>query len=163
MPAVDKRNCMLVSRIATLGKLQHHDKGYRGPLSRHLLSYRSIVSALHFSLRDLLEISLATLFLKGHVDRDRDDWMDLALGLVLDRIHACRHVSADDVRLPLYEDHSCALGVVVMSYLDELNRKDDPTDALTREKHQNSAQSWVPNCDFKGSLADGLQLWDAVR
>ncbi|KAL8793941.1 MAG: hypothetical protein Q9195_003454 [Heterodermia aff. obscurata] len=142
--AVDKRNCMLVSRIATLGKLQHYDKGYRGPLSRHLLAYRSIVSVLHFALRDLLEISLATLFLKGHVDRDRDDWMDLALGL------------------PLYEDHSCALGVVVMSYLDELNWKEDPTDAHTREKQQTTAQGWVPNCDFNGSLADGLQLWDGV-
>lgn len=73
---------MLVSRIATLGKLHHHAKGYRGPLSRHLLAYRSIISALHVALRDLLEISLATLFLKGHVDRDRDDWMDLALGYV---------------------------------------------------------------------------------
>lgn len=71
-------------------------------------------------------------------------------------------MSADDGRLPLYEDHSCALGVVVMSYLDELNWKEDPTDAHTREKQQNTAQSWVPNCDFRGSLADGLQLWDAV-
>ena len=162
MLAVDKRNCMLVSRIATLGKLQHYDKGYRGPLSRHLLAFRSLVSALHFALRDLLEISLATLFLKGHVDRDRDDWMDLALGWVLDQWHACWHAFADDSRLPLYEDHSCALGVVVMSYLDELNWKEDPTDAHTREKQQNTAQGWVPNCDFSSSLADGLQLWDGV-
>ena len=77
---------MLVSRIATLGKLQHQAKGYRGPLSRHLLAYRSIVSALQSTLRDLLEINLATLFLKGHVDRDRSDWMDLALGYVARKI-----------------------------------------------------------------------------
>ena len=44
-----------------------------------MLAYHSITSALHSTLRDSLEISLATMFLKGHVDRDRDDWMDLAL------------------------------------------------------------------------------------
>ena len=73
---------MLVSRIASLGKLQHQRQGYRGPLSRHLLAYHSIISALQSTLRDLLEISLATMFLKGHVHRNRDDWMDLALGSV---------------------------------------------------------------------------------
>lgn len=70
---------MLVSRVTSLGKLHHQARGYRGPLSRHMLAYHSIVSSLHFSLRDSLEISLATMFLKGHVDRNREDWMDLAL------------------------------------------------------------------------------------
>ena len=79
MTDIDKRNCMLVSRIATLGKLHHQAKGYCGPLSRHMLAYHSIATALQGTLRDLLETSLATMFLKGHVDRNRDDWMDLAL------------------------------------------------------------------------------------
>ena len=64
--------------------------------------------------------------------------------------------------LPFYEDRSCALGVVIMSYLDELNAKEDPTDAQTRDKQKYTAQGWVPNCDFKPSLDDALQLWDAV-
>ena len=83
---IDKRNCMLVSRVADLGKLHHQPKGYRGPLSRHHLAYRSIISALQNTLRDLLEISLATMFLKGHVHRHRNDWMDLALGYVSKKI-----------------------------------------------------------------------------
>lgn len=77
---VDKRNCMLISRTASLGKLRHQPRGYTGPLSRHLLSYYSIISSLHASLRDLLEMSLVTLFLGGHANRERDDWMDLSLG-----------------------------------------------------------------------------------
>ena len=44
-----------------------------------MLAYHSIISALRASLRDLVEMSLATFFLEGHVDRDRADWMDLAL------------------------------------------------------------------------------------
>lgn len=71
---------MLISRTASLAKLHHQPKGYSGPLSRHLLSYNSIVSSLQSSLRDLVEMSLATMFLEGHVNRERSDWMDLSLG-----------------------------------------------------------------------------------
>lgn len=73
---------MLISRTASLGKLRHKPQGYTGPLSRHLLSYYSIISSLHGALRDLLEMSLVTMFLGGHIDRERDDWMDLSLGYV---------------------------------------------------------------------------------
>ena len=76
---VDKRNCMLISRTACLGKLRHQPRGYSGPLSRHLLSYHSIISSLHATLRDLIEMSLATMFLEGDADRERTDWMDLSL------------------------------------------------------------------------------------
>ena len=71
---------MLISRTASIGKLRHRPRGYTGPLSRHLLSYYSIISSLHGSLRDLLEMSLVTMFLGGHVNREREDWMDLSLG-----------------------------------------------------------------------------------
>lgn len=54
-----------------------------------MLAYHSIVSTLHSSLRDSLEISLGTMFLKGHVNRDRDDWMDLALRYDLIGLIAC--------------------------------------------------------------------------
>ena len=70
---------MLVSRVASLGKLRHQPVGYTGPLSRHLLAYQSMTSAVHASLRDLVEMSLATMFLDGMADRERDDWMDLTL------------------------------------------------------------------------------------
>ena len=71
---------MLVSRVACLGKIHHQPRGYSGPLSRHLLSYYSVISTLQASLRDLVEMSIATMFLEGYVERDRDDWMDLSLG-----------------------------------------------------------------------------------
>ena len=74
---------MLVSRVACLGKLRHQPKGYSGPLSRHLLAYHSITSTVQASLRDLIEMSLATMFLEGAVDRDREDWMKLSLGYAI--------------------------------------------------------------------------------
>lgn len=70
---------MLVSRVACIGNLRHQPRGYSGPLSRHLLAYHSIISAIHASLRDLVEMSIAAMFLAGDADRDREDWMDLSL------------------------------------------------------------------------------------
>ena len=80
--AIDKRNCMLVSRVACLGKIQHQPKPYSGPLSKHLLAYQSIISSVRITLRDLLEMILAAMFLEGSVDREREDWMDLSLRFV---------------------------------------------------------------------------------
>ncbi len=65
--------------------------------------------------------------------------------------------------LPLYEEHSCALGVVMMNYLDELNGREEPTAETSREQQKHLAQGWVANGDFLDSLRDALQLWDAVR
>lgn len=81
-PDIDKRNAMLVSRVACLGKIRHSAKGYSGPLSRHMLAYHSIVSNVHASLRDLLEMIVAAMFLEGLVDRDRNDWADISVGYV---------------------------------------------------------------------------------
>ncbi len=75
----DKRNCLLISRVACLGKLRHKPIGFTGPLSRNLLAFHSFIYAVRESLRDLVEMTLANLLLNGDADRDRDDWVDLGL------------------------------------------------------------------------------------
>ena len=71
---------MLVSRVASFGRLRHKSKGYSGPLSRSLLAYHSFISSLQNGLRDLLEMNLVSMFLDGSIERDRDGWMELSLG-----------------------------------------------------------------------------------
>lgn len=162
---IDKRNCMLISRTASLAKLHHQPKGYSGPLSRHLLSYNSIVSSLQASLRDLVEMSLATMFLEGHVDRERSDWMDLSLGYdmrINPNVCIVRILIQHQSSLPLYEERSCALGVITMTYLDELCTRDDPTSEATRAEMKIKSQGWVEYCDFPASLNDSFRLWDSV-
>ncbi|KAL8842147.1 MAG: hypothetical protein Q9176_002840 [Flavoplaca citrina] len=141
---IDKRNCMLVSRVACLGRLIHQPRGYSGPLSRHILAYHSMVSAVQASLRDMLEICLVTMFLEGGVDREREDWMDIAL------------------QLPLFDEDSCALGVMMLHYLDELFVREDPTSETTREEMTSKSQGWVVHSDFKASRELAYRLWDAV-
>jgi hypothetical protein len=74
----DKSNNLLVSRVACFGKLRHKPIGYSGPLSRQLLSFRSLVYIVRCTLRDLIEVVLAGLLLSGEADRDRSDWTDLS-------------------------------------------------------------------------------------
>lgn len=74
---------MLVSRVASLGRLQHKAKGYCGPLNRALLAYHSMIASLQNGLRDLLEMTLTLSLLDGGIDRERRDWMDLSLRYVL--------------------------------------------------------------------------------
>lgn len=141
---IDKRNAMLVSRVACLGKIRHSAKGYSGPLSRHMLAYHSIVSSVHASLRDLLEMIVAAMFLEGLVDRDREDWADISLGL------------------PFYQEQSCALGVLTMHFLDDLCNYPNPTSESTRAEVKRKGQEWIMHGDFSGSLDDAFRIWDAV-
>lgn len=156
---------MLISRTACLGKLRHQPRGYSGPLSRHLLSYHSIISSLHATLRDLIEMSLATMFLEGDADRERSDWMDLSLWYAPTSLLQTGFLSSCTLTffsLPLYDEHSCALGVATMTYLDELCTREDPTSVTTRDEMKIKSQSWVEHCDFPGSLDDAFHLWDSV-
>lgn len=65
-------------------------------------------------------------------------------------------------RLPLYDEHSCALGVVTMTYLDEISTRTEPTVDNIREEMKYKSQGWVPHSDVPGSLEDAFHLWDAV-
>lgn len=69
---------MLVSRVACIAKLQHKSIGYSGPLSRQLLCYRSLISEVRSTLRNLIEVVLAGLLLSGDAERDRKDWGELS-------------------------------------------------------------------------------------
>lgn len=70
---------MLISRVACIGKLRHKDIGYSGPLSRQLLSYRSLITEVRTTLRNLIEIVLVGLLLSGDANRDRSDWPELGI------------------------------------------------------------------------------------
>ncbi|KAL8815851.1 MAG: hypothetical protein Q9223_005053 [Gallowayella weberi] len=141
---IDKRNCMLVARITSLGRLVHEPRGYSGPLSRHLLAYHSIISAVQGSMRDMLEMCTVTMFLEGCVNREREDWMDIAL------------------MLPLFDEESYSLGVLILHYLDELFTREDPISEETREEVVVRGYDWLIYSDVRASLQCAFQLWDAV-
>lgn len=75
----DKAFNLLISRVACIGKLRHKDIGYSGPLSRQLLSFRSLISAVRSTLRDMIEVILVGLLLSGEAERDLQNWTELSV------------------------------------------------------------------------------------
>ncbi|KAL8951879.1 MAG: hypothetical protein Q9222_002185 [Ikaeria aurantiellina] len=148
---IDKRNCMLVSRVACFGRREHQPRGYSGPLSRHLLAYQSTISAVQASMRDLIEMILATMFLEGCVSRERDDWMDIA------------------IQLPFFDEESCALGILMLTYLDQLHERDDPTSQATREEMKHALRLWdavfhgVGLAKAAGEQVNDFEMWAEVN
>ncbi|EKG16520.1 DNA repair protein [Macrophomina phaseolina MS6] len=142
----DKKNNLLVSRVACLGKLRHKPIGFTGPLSRHLLGYHSVISSVRSCLRDLAEVSLTTLLLNGDAERDRSDYTDLG------------------IKLPFLLPNDCAMGIAVKSYLDELHIQPDPTTPEAKASTKTrAARDWFPeSLDLSGDLDIAFKLWDAV-
>lgn len=69
----DQASLLLISRCSTLLKLRHEANGYTGPLSKNLLSFRSLVSEVRSAEGDLTEALIASMFMYAQAKRDRDD------------------------------------------------------------------------------------------
>lgn len=74
----DKSSLLLLSRCATLLKLRHQANGYTGPLSKNLLAFHSLTSAVRDADRDLVEAIVASMFMYGQAKRDRDDGWEIS-------------------------------------------------------------------------------------
>ncbi|KAM5473767.1 hypothetical protein MferCBS49748_000731 [Microsporum ferrugineum] len=141
----EQRNNLLVSRVACFGKIQHKPIGYSGPLSRQLLSFRALISTVRSTLRDLMEVILASLLLSGDANRDRDDWTELSLSL------------------PFIDDNDCGLAIAVRTYLDDLPQEPEPTPKAVRDEVKAKGKEWFQHShSFSENLDMSFHLWDAV-
>lgn len=161
----DKANAVLLSRLACLLRLRHKAEGFTGPLFRQLLGYTSIITAVQSSLRDLLEMSLATLLLNGDADREAIDLTDLGLEYVLTCMTP-QFLTDSTSSLPLLLPIDCSLGIAMRFYLDGLaeSHPSDPTGAEAKENVKAKGTNlWIPNAlDFAGDLERAFGLWDAL-
>lgn len=171
----DKVNRTLISRVASLGHLSHDNTGYSGRLSRRLLGYNQMITAVQKSLRDLLEACFVSILLNG--DADRDGGLDL---------------TAIGQGLPLNTPLNAALGIAVHHYLEQLDigptdsdgngaEKDGPAKSKGRDADKTAAKdpekqkywkhhlktvrepSFLANAtDVEGDLEKAWSMWDAV-
>ena len=74
----EKSSLVLISQCATLLKLRHQVYGYTGPLNKSLLAFRSLSSAVREADRDLIEAIVASMFMYGQCQRERDDYLDIS-------------------------------------------------------------------------------------
>ena len=141
----EKDYAVLISRVACLGKIHHKSLGYSGPLDRQLFSYRGLISAVRSTLREQVEVILVNLLLNGDVNRERDDWWELVVGM------------------PFIDDNDCGLGIAVRTYLDDLTNYDDMPMEEAVEKVKAKGRTWFQHGhSFAGNLDKAFKLWDAV-
>ncbi|KAI9667560.1 MAG: hypothetical protein M1821_000376 [Bathelium mastoideum] len=142
----DRKYNTLISRVASLGRLGHKAIGFTGPLSRHLLGYHSMITTMRKALRDLEEMCLLTLFLRGDAERERDNFAELSF------------------TLPFLTDNDVGMGIAVKSYLDELASHENPTSPSTRDAvRKKGSEEWFPHCiDYAADLDRAFKIWDAV-
>ncbi|KAK0318338.1 hypothetical protein LTR91_010218 [Friedmanniomyces endolithicus] len=136
----DKDNTLLVSRVACLGFFSHREIGYTGPLSRHLLAYQQMATAVRESLRDLLEMHACAMLMSGSVSRKTIGDKELRdLG----------------TSLPFTREPDLGLALVVKSYLDELSNEPAKRQDITR---------WFNYVtDMEGDLQKAWKLWACVN
>jgi hypothetical protein len=134
---IDKSNATLISRIACLGNVEHERIGYTGPLSRSLLGYHQMTTAVRSALRDFMEMHAGYIFLSASVKRTwkNNDYTNLA------------------AQLPFVEEPDLALGLVVKSYLDELS-----------SPHPTDVKSWFIHVhSLERNLQKAWSIWDAIN
>lgn len=140
----DNASCLLIARCASLLKLRHTSIGYTGPLSKNLLAFQSIISAIRESDRDLAETVFAAMFLYAHANRDQKDWEGLGLSL------------------PLANDNDIGLGIAVKTFLDDHS---DPAFSMDERRQRRSkyAAICVPNAtNFPEDLDLAYRFFDAI-
>lgn len=74
----EKNTLILISKSASLLKLRHKVFGYTGPLNKSLLAFRSLSTAVREADRDLVEAVVASMFMFGQSERERDDQVEIS-------------------------------------------------------------------------------------
>jgi hypothetical protein len=140
----DQASLLLICRCATLLKLRHQSNGYTGPLSKHLLAFRSLVSEVRAADRDLIEAILASLFLYAQAVRKRTDYWELS------------H------QLPFLTDPDVALGIAVKTYFDEIGPDDSAE--FKAKKIMDFPKVYVPYAiAFQEDLEIACKFFDALH
>ncbi|QGA18185.1 hypothetical protein EYB26_005869 [Talaromyces marneffei] len=143
----DKSFNLLISRVACIGKLKHKPIGYSGPLSRQLLSFRSLIFAVRRTLRELVEVVLTSMLLSGEVDRNIGS----------------EGLTSISYKLPFVNDNDCGLGIAVRTYLDDLLYQPESSSPKTREEVRAKGKEWFQHSEsFEDNLDAAFTLWDAV-
>ncbi|KAG6155504.1 hypothetical protein E4U37_001152 [Claviceps purpurea] len=103
----EKTSLILISQCATLLKLRHQVFGYTGPLNKSLLAFRALSTAVRETDRDLMEAIVASMFMYGQCQRERDDCVDISQ------------------RLPFLQEPDIGLGIAIRTFFDD----DDVSDS----------------------------------
>eukprot|EP01062_Namystynia_karyoxenos_P027326 TRINITY_DN209_c0_g1_i1.p1 TRINITY_DN209_c0_g1~~TRINITY_DN209_c0_g1_i1.p1 ORF type:complete len:832 (+),score=327.99 TRINITY_DN209_c0_g1_i1:97-2496(+) len=136
--------CLLASRIWSLINMDLKEEPWDSDVSKDLLAFNTVVKALHKTLRNLVEVIAAVLFLEGRTTIDPYHYCDLP------------------ANLPFAQESNTAMGIVIDYIMRSSEDFGDPAinSRRTRLAH---LQQQFPCCnDIAGDLARGFEFWLCV-
>jgi len=110
------------------------------------LAFNAFTKAMTRSLRNIVEMVLASLLMNADAEREeRMDWADIGLSL------------------PFIEEVNAGLGIAVKTYLDELANDQDPTSKEAKEEQKRKLpEMFAQAYDINEDVARAFRLWDAM-
>lgn len=157
------KHCLLIARCACLLKLRHKEIGFTGPLSKNLLAYHSIISAVRECDRDLIETVAATMFISAHAERKkRTDWEKIGVRYLAPTLFVCFRLLILH-SLPFAEDISIAFGITVKTYLDEQHQGHASAELKAQEKARYEKWPIAHADDILGDLDLAFKFFDALH
>eukprot|EP01065_Artemidia_motanka_P033583 TRINITY_DN405_c0_g1_i2.p1 TRINITY_DN405_c0_g1~~TRINITY_DN405_c0_g1_i2.p1 ORF type:complete len:808 (+),score=298.85 TRINITY_DN405_c0_g1_i2:111-2534(+) len=136
--------CLLTSRIWSLLSMDLKSTAWHSEVSKDLLAFNTIVKALHKTLRNLIEVVAAVLFLESRTAIDPF------------------HYYALPQKLPFSQESNTAMGIVI-DYIMRSGENFDRTDCHNRASRLAHLTDKFPCCNnIQEDLKNGFQFWLSV-
>ncbi|KAK9766816.1 hypothetical protein K7432_003834 [Basidiobolus ranarum] len=137
----EKRNILLICRVAGLLRIQAKAQPWVGSLNRDVLVINGFIKNLSKSLRNQVEMSTLNLFLTNGCTKDRDDYLDITFSL------------------PFLNDTNTALSIVTKAFLERRVQSNGESVSSTLSSLKETFSSCV---DLKLELENLFKFWDQV-
>eukprot|EP01059_Diplonema_ambulator_P009168 TRINITY_DN189_c6_g1_i1.p1 TRINITY_DN189_c6_g1~~TRINITY_DN189_c6_g1_i1.p1 ORF type:complete len:793 (+),score=324.47 TRINITY_DN189_c6_g1_i1:52-2430(+) len=133
--------CLLISRIWSLLPMKLNDQAWFSDVSKDLLAFNTIVKALHKTLRNLIEVVAAVLFLESRTSIDPYHYHELPQVL------------------PFGQESNTAMGIVI-DYI----MRGGAAECSNRAARIQHLKNRYPCCaDVEGDLMKGFRFWMTVE
>ncbi|KTW29683.1 hypothetical protein T552_00891 [Pneumocystis carinii B80] len=135
----------LISRVACLSVLHKKDIAWTGPLSQELFVFNSFIKMLLQTIRSLVEMITASLFMNQDANRERDDWLEFT------RL------------LPFNNEYDITMGVVIKTYLEKIITYENPTSEDSKKKAIEYLKStFISAENIEEDIVKFRYLWNSI-
>lgn len=128
----NEKEMSLLIRICSLLPMRLTSSPWTGPLDQELMGFQEVVKALYRSLRNLLEVSLAALFLNRKIHLPPHEYAPLAF------------------HLPFYQQSNIAMGLVLKAFLSD------------GQSPSSLSPTFPNCVDIVGDLKNAYEFWSEV-
>eukprot|EP00756_Hemistasia_phaeocysticola_P065655 Hpha_TRINITY_DN8705_c0_g1::TRINITY_DN8705_c0_g1_i1::g.45261::m.45261 len=137
--------CLLISRVWSLLSMDLKNQAWQSAVSKDLLAFNTIVKALHKTLRNLIEVVAAVLFLESRTTIDPYHYYELPQSL------------------PFSQESNTAMGIVIDYIMRASEDFGQGNEVQNRQQRLSFLQSQFPCCNnLQQDLESGFQFWMSV-